>query len=67
MRNVIANKQHFQTIFLAQVLITEVLLLAHNALSHNDTTITYLLLIRHYYWKGLKTVVSKYIKQYLIC
>ena len=50
---------------LPSILITQVLILAQDELGQNGTTTAYMLIIRLYYWKGLKTCINKYIKQSL--
>ena len=41
--------------------------LAHDQLGHNGTARTYMLLKRTYYWKGMKTDISNYVKQCKLC
>ena len=52
MRNIINNKQCFNTMLLPQVLITQILRAVHEELGHNSSTRTYMLFCRLYYWKA---------------
>ena len=67
MRNIIDNKQCFHTKVLSQVLTTQVLRAAHDALGHNGSTTTYAHIHRLYYWTGLKAGVNKHIKLCMMC
>ena len=49
MRNIIGNKQCLYNIMLPQVLISQLLRTAYDALAHNGTTRTYTLVCRLYY------------------
>ena len=51
----------------SRILIGHVLELAHNKLSHNGISQTYAMLKRFYYWKGMKTSITKHIKNCDIC
>ena len=62
MRNIIDSKQCFHSMMLSHILITTILRAAHDELGHNETTQTYMLVCRLYYWKGLKASVNKHIK-----
>ena len=64
MRNIIDNKQCFHTMVLPWVFMTQILRDAHDELGHNQSTTTYMIVQRPYYWKGLKASVNKHIKQY---
>ena len=55
------GKQRFEAVVLPQVLIGEVLQLAHEGLGHNGSPRTYALIKRYYYWKGLKSMVKKHV------
>ena len=66
-RCLILNEQTFYPIVLPHMLIGHVLVLAHNKLSHNGISRTYAMLKRLYYWKGMKTSITKYIKHCDIC
>ena len=49
-------------------LLTEpALQLAHEGLGHNGIPQTYALLRQQYYWKGLKSSVTKHVKQCTLC
>ena len=61
------GKQRFEAIVLPQVLIGAVLQLAHEGLGLNGSPRTYALIKRHYYWKGLKTMVRKHIQACKLC
>ena len=67
MRNIIDNKMCFHTMVLPQVFTTQILKAAHNELGNNGTTRTYKFIHRLYYWKGLKAVINKHIKQCMTC
>ena len=54
MRNIIDYKQCFHTMMLPFMLTTQILRAAHDALGHNGSTRTYMLVHRLYYWKDLK-------------
>ena len=49
------------------MLIGHVLELAHNKLSHNGISCTYIMLKRLYFWKGMKVSVTKHVKNCAIC
>ena len=61
------NKQRFEVVMLPQILIGPALQLAHEGLGHNGTPRTYALLQWQYYWKGLKPLVKKHVKQCNLC
>ena len=44
------------------MLIGHILELSHNKLGHNGINRTYVMLKRLYYWKGMKTSITKHIK-----
>ena len=67
MKNIIDNKQCFHAMVLPWLLITPILRAANDELSHNGTTLTYMLLCGLYYWKGLKASVNKHMKQCMMC
>ena len=48
------NKQKFETMVLPQSLTNHVIELVHDEIGHNGSTISYVLIKRLYYWKGLK-------------
>ena len=52
---------------LSQVLMTQMLRVAHDDLGHNGSTRTYMIVWRLYYWKGLKASINRHIKQCLTC
>ena len=49
------------------MLIGHVLELAHNKLGHNGISRTYALLRRLYFWKGMKVLVAKHVKNCVVC
>ena len=57
----------FLPIILTHVLIGHVLSLAHDHLGHNDISHTYAMVRRLYFWKGMKSSITKYIKNCNIC
>ena len=63
----ILNEQTFYPIVLPHMLIGHVLELAHNKLGHNGISRIYAMLKRLYYWKGIKTSITKHIKHCDVC
>ena len=61
------NKQRFEVTVVPPNCAPLLLNLAHDQLGHNGTARTYMLLKRTYYWKGMKTDVSNYVKQCKLC
>ena len=61
------NKQRFEVTVVSPNCAPLLLNLAHDQLGHNGTARTYILLKRTYYWKGMKTDVSNYVKQCKLC
>ena len=61
------GKQKFEAIVYPQVLIGAVLQLAHEGLGYNGSLRTYALIKRYYYWKGLKSMVKKYVQACRLC
>ena len=61
------NKQRFEVTVVSPNCAPLLLNLAHDQLGHNGTARTYMLLKRRYYWKGMKTDVSNYVKQCKLC
>ena len=61
------NKQRFEVTVVPPNCAPLLLNLAHDQLGHNGTARTYMLLKRTYYWKGMKTGVSNYVKQCKLC
>ena len=57
----------FLPIFLPCALIGHMLSLAHDHLGHNGISQTYAMVRRLYFWKGLKSSITKYIKNCNIC
>ena len=57
----------YETIILPRALTAQILKMAHHNLGHNGTHRTYMLLKRLYYWKGLKTSVTKHIQRCYHC
>ena len=49
------------------MLIGHVLELAHNKLGHNGISRTYAMLKRLYFWKGMKVLVTKHVKNCAVC
>ena len=56
------NGQLFYPIVLPHMLISHILELSHNKLGHNGINRTYAMLKRLYYWKGMKSSITKHIK-----
>ena len=56
------NGQLFYPIVLPHMLIGHILELLHNKLGHNGINRTYAMLKKLYYWKGMKTSITKHIK-----
>ena len=63
----IINGQLFYPIVLPHMLIGHILELSHNKPGHNGINRTYAMLKRLYYWKGMKTSITKHIKNCDIC
>ena len=61
------NKQRFEVTVVSPNCAPLLLNLAHDQLGHNGTARTYMLLKRTYYWKGMKTDISNYVKQCKLC
>ena len=61
------NKQRFEVTVVSPNCAPLLLNLAHDQLGHNGTARTYMLLKKTYYWKGMKTDVSNYVKQCKLC
>ena len=61
------NKQKFEAIVVPKDLAEIVLKLAHDDLGHNGSARTYMIIRRHYYWKGLRPDVVRYVKRCTIC
>ena len=61
------NKQRFEVTVVPPSCAPLLLNLAHDQLGHNGTARTYMLLKRTYYWKGMKTDISNYVKQCKLC
>ena len=61
------NKQRFEVTVVSPNCAPLLLNLAHDQLGHNGTARTYMLLKRTYYWKGMKTDISTYVKQCKLC
>ena len=61
------NKQRFEVTVVPPNCAPLLLNLAHDQLGHNGTARTYMLLKRTYYWKGMKTDTSNYVKQCKLC
>ena len=61
------NKQRFEVVILPQTLTGPTLQLAHEGLGHNGIPRMYALLRWQYYWKGLKSSVTKHVKQCMLC
>ena len=57
----------YETVVLLRALIAQILKMAHDELGHNGTHITYMLLKRLYYWKGLKPSVVRHIQRCCHC
>ena len=64
---VVDNKQRFETIVVPKGCVNILLKLAHDELGHNGSARTYMMLKRHYYWKGMKPQVYKYVKRCKTC
>ena len=62
MKYVSDNKQRFEVIVVPPQLALMLLNLAHNDLGHNGTVRTYMILRHSYYWKGMKSFISTYVK-----
>ena len=57
----------YEAIVLPRALIAQILKMAHDNLGHIETHITYMLLKRLYYWKGIKPSVAKHIQRFYQC
>ena len=67
MKYVSDNKQRFEVIVVPPQLASMLLKLAHDDLGHNGTVHTYMILRHSYYWKGMKSFISTYVKQCDLC
>ena len=67
MKYVSDNKQRFEVVVVPPEWGHTLLKLAHDDLGHNGTARTYMALRRSYYWKGMKTFVTLYIKRCSLC
>ena len=61
------NKQRFKMTVTPRPIVKTLLRMGHDELSHNGSAQTYALLRRNYYWKGMKSEVTRYVKQCLLC
>ena len=61
------NKQRFEVTVVPPKCAPLLLNLAHDQLGHNGTARTYMLIKRTYYWKGMKTDISNYVRQCKLC
>ena len=61
-RYVLEGDNTYETIVVPRALTAQILRMAHDELGHNGTHITYTILKRLYYWKGLKPSIEKHIK-----
>ena len=66
-RFVTIDNARFLPIVLPRVLIGHVLSLAHDHLGHNGISHTYAMVRRLYFWKGMKSSITKYNKNCNIC
>ena len=66
-RYVADGNNTYETVILPRALFAQVLKMAHDDLGHNGTHITYMILIRLYYWKGLKPSVVKHVQRCYQC
>ena len=66
-RYVVESGETYEVIVVPRILIGTVLKLAHDDLGHNGSTRTYMALKRLYYWKGMKTMIEKYVKDCSQC
>ena len=66
-RFVTIDNARFLPIVLPCVLIGHVLSLAHDHSGHNGISHTYAMVRRLYFWKGMKSSITKYIKNCNIC
>ena len=66
-KKVTDNKQVFETIIVPRHYAVHLLKMAHDDLGHNGSPRTYMMIRRHYYWKGMKKEVYSYIKACKTC
>ena len=66
-RIVTIDNAQFLPIVLPRALIGHVLSLAYDHLGHNGISCTYAMVRRLYFWKGMKSSITKYIKNCNIC
>ena len=66
-RYVLEGNSTYETTVIPRALIGQILRMAHDELGHNCTHMTYTMLKRLYYWKGLKPSVEKHIKTCYQC
>ena len=67
MRKVIDGGHEFHAIYLPNVLIFQVLQIAHDDLGHNGFPRTYVALKRVFFWKGMKEDIRKHCKSCAMC
>ena len=54
--------QQYETVVVPRVLIGQVLKVSHDLLGHNGIGRTYAAVKKLYYWKGMKPIITKYIR-----
>ena len=59
--------QQYETVVVPRVLIGQVLKVSHDLLGHNGIGRTYVAVKKLYYWKGMKPVITKYIRDCYKC
>ena len=59
--------QQYETVVVPRVLIGQVLKVSHDLLGHNGIGRTYAAVKKLYYWKGMKPVITKYIRDCYKC
>ena len=66
-RHVHDYKQRFDVIVIPRDMASIILNLAHDQLGHNGSARTYMIVKRHYYWKGIKADCTRYVKSCDVC
>ena len=61
------QNQQYKTVMIPRDLIPQILHAAHDLLGHNGIGRTYATVKRLYYWKGMKTTITKHIRNCYKC
>ena len=68
LHTIVKEQDHqYEMVVMPRALVPQVLHAAHNLLGHNCIGRTYAVIKRLYYWKGMKTSVTKHIQNCYTC